>query len=318
MVGRTAAMTAIFTPGYAAAEQMTSAKQGPWTDIYGLAATIYHAIAGKAPPSAFDRMLDDGYEPLGKLAPCGLPAGPARRRRCRSHGGARDRPQSIAGWRPILGMTAAPEADATMVMGKADEAPAGRVSVLGPATMAPSGSSTMPPPRKSKTGLWAGIAAVVLLAIGGGGYYAMATRGPDPEMVKARAAAEAAEEARRKAAEEAEQLRAEKAEQEAKAKADQEAKAKAEQDAKAKADPGRRRKPRLHGASSRRIPAARSRRRSPRRSAPTRKPQRKATEEAGRAPEGDRGRAQGHRVRRRQLRPFRQDADDDRPQGSAG
>ena len=46
----------------------------------------------------------------------------------------------------------------------------------------------------------------------------MATRGPDPEMVKARAAAEAAEEARRKAAEEADKLRAEKAEQEAKAK----------------------------------------------------------------------------------------------------
>jgi chemotaxis protein histidine kinase CheA len=64
----------------------------------------------------------------------------------------------------------------------------------------------------------------------------MATRGPDPEMVRARAASEAAEEARRKAAEEAEQLRAEKAAQEAKAKADLEAKAKAEQDAKAKAD----------------------------------------------------------------------------------
>ena len=75
MVGRTAAMTAIFTPGYAAAEQMTSAKQGPWTDIYGLAATIYHAIAGKAPPNAFDRMLDDGYEPLGKLAPQGFSPG---------------------------------------------------------------------------------------------------------------------------------------------------------------------------------------------------------------------------------------------------
>ncbi|NDH64218.1 MAG: serine/threonine protein kinase, partial [Alphaproteobacteria bacterium] len=51
MAGRTVAMTAIFTPGYAATEQMTSAKQGPWTDIYGLSATLYHAITGKAPPS---------------------------------------------------------------------------------------------------------------------------------------------------------------------------------------------------------------------------------------------------------------------------
>ncbi|HEY6715057.1 MAG TPA: serine/threonine-protein kinase, partial [Reyranella sp.] len=44
MAGRSTALTAIFTPGYAAAEQMTSAKQGPWTDIYGLSATLYHAI----------------------------------------------------------------------------------------------------------------------------------------------------------------------------------------------------------------------------------------------------------------------------------
>ena len=76
MAGRTVAMTAIFTPGYAATEQMTSAKQGPWTDIYGLAATLYHAIAGKTPPSAFDRMLDDGYEPLARLAPKRCPTGP--------------------------------------------------------------------------------------------------------------------------------------------------------------------------------------------------------------------------------------------------
>ena len=234
MVGRTAAMTAIFTPGYAAAEQMTSAKQGPWTDIYGLAATIYHAIAGKAPPNAFDRMLDDGYEPLGKLAPQGFSPGVLAGVDAGLTVAARDRPQSIAGWRPILGMTAAPEPNATMGMGKRDAAPAARVSVLGPATVSP--TAPPPPAAKSRTGMWAGIAALVLLAVGGGGYYAMATRGPDPEMVKARAAAEAAEEGRRKAAAEADKLRAEKAEQEAKAKAEQEAKAKAEQDAKAQAD----------------------------------------------------------------------------------
>ena len=36
MAGRSTTMTAIFTPGYAAAEQYTSAELGPWTDIYGL------------------------------------------------------------------------------------------------------------------------------------------------------------------------------------------------------------------------------------------------------------------------------------------
>jgi serine/threonine protein kinase len=237
MVGRTAAMTAIFTPGYAAAEQMTSAKQGPWTDIYGLAATIYHAVAGKAPPNAFDRMLDDSYEPLTKIAPPGFSPGLLAGIDAGLTVTARDRPQSIAGWRPILGMSSAPEAGATMVMGKADDAPAARVSVLGPSTPTASAESLPPAaPPKSKAGLWAAIAAVVLLALGGGGYYAMATRGPDPEIAKARAAAEAAEEARRKDAEEMNRLRAEKAEQEAKEKADRDAKAKADLEAKQKAD----------------------------------------------------------------------------------
>src|SRR5205823_5055251 len=72
MAGRTAAMTAVFTPGYAAAEQFTAAKQGPWTDIYGLSATLYCAITGHSPPSAFDRMLDDAYEPLGERRPRGF------------------------------------------------------------------------------------------------------------------------------------------------------------------------------------------------------------------------------------------------------
>ena len=116
IAGRSTALTAIFTPGYAAAEQMTSAKQGPWTDIYGLSATLYHAITGQTPPSAFDRMLDDAYEPLGKKLPpgfalgllAGIDAGLAVR--------ASDRPQSIAGWRPILGQFAALAGDATVVL----------------------------------------------------------------------------------------------------------------------------------------------------------------------------------------------------------
>ena len=72
MAGRSTALTAIFTPGYAAAEQMTSARQGPWTDIYGLSATLYHAIVGRTPPSAFDRMLSDTYEPLSQVKPAGF------------------------------------------------------------------------------------------------------------------------------------------------------------------------------------------------------------------------------------------------------
>ena len=63
MAGRSTTMTAIFTPGYAAVEQYTSADLGPWTDIYGLSATLYHAITGKTPPSSIERMVKDACEP---------------------------------------------------------------------------------------------------------------------------------------------------------------------------------------------------------------------------------------------------------------
>ena len=58
VAGRSQRMTAIFTPGFAAPEQSSAGKQGPWTDIYGLAATLYACVAGKSPPSALERLLD--------------------------------------------------------------------------------------------------------------------------------------------------------------------------------------------------------------------------------------------------------------------
>ncbi len=207
MAGRTTALTAIFTPGYAAAEQMTSAKQGPWTDIYGLSATLYHAITGNAPPSAFDRMLDDKYKPLARLNPAGFSKGLCAGIDAGLTVVSISRPQSIAGWRPILGMTAAPAADATVVIGKGG---------VGAVTAAPAAPST----GKKSVGIWIAAAAMLIALLGGGGYYFTAMRGPDPETVKAKAAAEAAEAARVKAEQEAAALRAER---EQRAKAEQEA-----------------------------------------------------------------------------------------------
>src|ERR671912_1106839 len=200
MAGRSTALTAIFTPGYAAAEQMTSAKQGPWTDIYGLSATLYHAIIGRTPPGAFDRMLSDTYEPLSQIKPAGFSPGVLAGIDAGLAVVASDRPQSIAGWRPILGMTEAPAGDATVAIGKAP-APASRhVSTLPPPPAASSSSS--------RTVLWLALVALVLVLLGGGGYY-YAMRGPDPETVKAQRAAEEAEAGRLKAEEGAAKLRIE-------------------------------------------------------------------------------------------------------------
>jgi serine/threonine protein kinase/peptidoglycan hydrolase-like protein with peptidoglycan-binding domain len=174
IAGRSTAMTAIFTPGYAAAEQMTSARQGPWTDIYGLSATMYHAIAGSPPPSAFDRMLEDRYEPLAKLRPegfvpgllVGIDSGLVVR--------AAERPQSIAGWRPILGQAGALGSQATVALGKAPPPDATAV-VRGPAPTAsaprPATSPPSPVLSKRRRRLLIAAAVLVLLALGRGGHY---------------------------------------------------------------------------------------------------------------------------------------------------
>ncbi|WIM12054.1 peptidoglycan-binding protein [Enhydrobacter sp.] len=100
--GRTPAMAAAFTPDYAAPEQFTAAKQGPWTDIYGLSATLHHAITGAPPPIASDRVRDDAYQPLARSLPTGfawdLLNGVDAGLRVRPG----DRPQSIAAWRGTL------------------------------------------------------------------------------------------------------------------------------------------------------------------------------------------------------------------------
>lgn len=59
---------AIVSKGYSPHEAYaTDARmQGPWTDIYGLAATLYRALAGSAPPESTSRVLVDDCVPLAK------------------------------------------------------------------------------------------------------------------------------------------------------------------------------------------------------------------------------------------------------------
>jgi len=106
--GRTQTLTAVYTPGYAAFEQLTSAKQGPPADIYAFGATLYHAVTGKAPPGANDRMIDDRLVPAttagrGRYSSRLLAAIDASLRLR-----AVDRPQTIEAWRKLLDTTAGP------------------------------------------------------------------------------------------------------------------------------------------------------------------------------------------------------------------
>lgn len=51
----TQALADVVTPGYAPPEQFAGSAQGPWTDLYALAATLYWMIGGAKPPPAPDR-----------------------------------------------------------------------------------------------------------------------------------------------------------------------------------------------------------------------------------------------------------------------
>ena len=51
--------------GFSPAEQYTSQGQGPWTDVYSMAATIYYCLTGTRPVSAAERLEDiDNVDPL--------------------------------------------------------------------------------------------------------------------------------------------------------------------------------------------------------------------------------------------------------------
>ncbi|HTG22645.1 MAG TPA: protein kinase [Reyranella sp.] len=162
VAGRSQAMTAVFTPGYAAVEQFTAARQGPWTDVYGLAATLHFAVTGQPPANAVDRVLEDTYVPLAdgrrpfaQNLLAAIDAGLAVR--------AADRPQSIADWRTLLSqpVSARPDAQATVVM------PRARTDA---ATVAPS------PPRARRKPAAMALAAVALAGVAAGGWFLFGPR----------------------------------------------------------------------------------------------------------------------------------------------
>ncbi|MGH9139392.1 MAG: protein kinase domain-containing protein, partial [Acidimicrobiales bacterium] len=69
--GVTETLTRMVTPGFSPPESYggDASRAGPATDVYGLAATLYHALAGRLPASSVERQQGIPLEPLRKVRP---------------------------------------------------------------------------------------------------------------------------------------------------------------------------------------------------------------------------------------------------------
>jgi serine/threonine protein kinase len=186
--GKTRTLTALVSPGYAPFEQYDNSrqsedKQGPWTDIYALGATLYRAVTGHGPSDSLQRMSavvdnKDTYQPLVPVD---------GRAYSSAFLGAIDwalefkpgnRPQSIEDWRKALSGELQPDADTKLPQSpELKQAIPSPAAATKPATIEAIRDASKPRKRR---GLLRGLSlgGLVLVVLVGGGYWLATSTGP--------------------------------------------------------------------------------------------------------------------------------------------
>ena len=147
-----------FTPRYAAIEQHDqSGRQGPWTDLYALGATIYRAVTGITPKSASEQLLGQPQETALSLGQGRYPDAFLHAIDLACALRPEERPQSVAAWRQLLFGGEPVATEATIVISQVSATDVTRLSTA-PSQVAPFGgparasgpqASRMPSPAAS-------------------------------------------------------------------------------------------------------------------------------------------------------------------------
>jgi serine/threonine protein kinase len=185
---RSRTLTSIVTPRYAPIEQYAlEGKQGPWSDLYGVAAVLYHLITSEAPPEAVNRVRDDPYRPLAGRTDVALSRTLLAAIDAALAPYPEQRPQSVAAFRAMAGLGAPsavpvpgpPDENApTRVLG--EPAPAAAAAAAEPESPARDVAfralrpedrimlRTSPRPAGMR---WTGLALLLVAGFGAGAYY---------------------------------------------------------------------------------------------------------------------------------------------------
>lgn len=170
---RSKSMSVVLTPGFAPPEQYHGkGKQGPWTDIYAVAATMYYMMTGSVPAEATERLYEDQLPTVKDMKPeISQAVSDALHRAMAIR--AEDRPQSIPEFQAML-------AGMPIESVPASAAPKSKVPVAEPEFAPTIKQQPKSTTKSGGAGKWIGIAAGVLIVASGGWYFMQLTE-PVPE-----------------------------------------------------------------------------------------------------------------------------------------
>ncbi len=161
-------LSIILKHGYAPIEQYNTRGQGPWTDVYALAATLYRSVTGILPPNAIERLDSDTLQApsaLGIDIPREMEAALMRALSVKPG----DRYQSMEEFRAALNGRRLTSAQSTAWVPHSHEEAAQTVAYVPPTT---GRKQSVSDPKKKNTGLLAAC-VIIALALAGGGFFLM-------------------------------------------------------------------------------------------------------------------------------------------------